>query len=102
MKHEYKLGDRVTASWAISRVDAYLTRPVGPSLRYNKWERQLFRPRVTGILIGFRSYRDGYITHGSDDGVPFRVIGYVPVALIAVNLNQNPVPVMREDLMVDD
>ena len=88
-----QLGQRVTASHFLVRRSTY-----GTGVTKRAWEPR--RGPVDGIYIGFRTYADGEIRGGIDEGTYFVAKRHIKVALIVPNERAKPIPVLFVDMEV--
>ena len=53
--------------------------------------------RISGIYVGWRTYRNGEITW-DDYGEAFTITDHIKIALIVIDEKRNPVPVLFEGM----
>lgn len=90
--HRLGLGDAVRATQTLYRTEEWDSRR---RVMRKTWKRTA--QTVSGILVGLRTYRQGYTTIGADSNM-WTTTESVAVALIQEDLRKNPVPVPLETL----
>lgn len=77
------------------RTKAILTRT--KSTEERKWLRFKFVERA-GIYIGYRTFCDGYVSWGYEDGNEFHPHRYFEAWLVVTSPKSKPIPVLPEDV----
>lgn len=92
--HRLGLGDAVRATQTLHRTEEWDSRR---RVMRKTWKRTA--QTVSGVLVGLRTYRQGYTTMGGDyEPNMWTTTDTVAVALVQEDLRKNPVPVPLETL----
>lgn len=92
-----KLGETIRFKSTLARVSEY--RSKNPHDRYKQewkiWKETQFRDEQEGIIIGERTYSNGYNTHEQDYGNVYTAKEHFQVLLVVTHIRKKPVVVLK-------
>ena len=93
------IGDHVTAPARLYRRTVMDPRDNSQRREWHEPEFLHKNDRISGIYIGWRTYRNGAVKWMGDEGSDFIATDTIKVALIVQHERANPVPVLFETMV---